>query len=121
MNTYTAEQIAAAARLVPERVRSLTIGTETYHMTACRDWQPWADTEAGSADWAVLDTAVGKWFAGAGKLYEYPPIIGSVWLDMGAAYESGDLAKRKAATMAAAIAIGQHFPLAGNMEQSNDN
>jgi hypothetical protein len=114
---YTPEQVAAAARLVPETDNAWTrqhgkpqvAGDNWRGSYVLRYWQPWADTEAGRSDWAGLDTAV---YAYA---YTNPlpwRLIGMVG-DMRNAVNTGDMKQRQAATMAAAIAIGQHMARSG--------
>jgi len=114
--TPAQQEIADAARLVPEYVGWHGRLQEWHTARAGRPWQPTADTEAGRSDWAVLDTAVEKWLedncktlygpdADAGK---YAEIISKV-CGMDSAKSSGDLAQRQAATFAAAAAIGKHL------------
>lgn len=105
MTDFTAEQIEAAARLVP----GLAYDGKYYNKGTCDDWQPWADTEAGSADWAVLDTAVWSWLERDACTDEEL----ALQRDMHAALASGDLKKRKAATFAAAAAIGEYMAHSG--------
>jgi hypothetical protein len=107
--TYTAEQIEAAARLVLDEVDVGWSGIYGRPLVVRKgemgDWQPWADIEAGSADWAVLDTAVRKLVRDI-DITTINDVFDAV-VDMTVADGSGDLAQRKAATMAAAIAIGE--------------
>jgi hypothetical protein len=118
---YTPEQIAAAARLVPDSVAVIAEGSHWKPMVFRAlggDWQPWADTEAGRSDWAVLDTAVMHWFHTDTRGQNHTADSDELIFAVGSLTEaacSGDLALRMHATMAAAIAIGEH------MGASDDN
>jgi hypothetical protein len=111
---YTPEQIAAAARLVPDSVAVITEDSHWKPMVFRAlggDWQPWADTEAGRSDWAVLETAVMQWCAN----HDMTDDVHGLHWGVNEASISGDLKQRQRATMAAAIAIGE------TMGVSDDN
>jgi hypothetical protein len=113
MTEYTPEQIAAAALLV---INESWHGNDAYMRGFLGKWQPWADTEAGRSDWAVLDTAVEKWLEDNCKTIYGPDaeegkhseIISAACAHY-SARQFGDLKQRQQATMAAAIAIGEHL------------
>lgn len=115
--TYTAGQIAAAARLVPEYIDddwtahggTFCINRDNGHASA---WQPWADTEAGRSDALVRLAAVYEWLE---RPDEYSGIRLKCKWEVATALNTGNVQQIQQATMAAAVAIGQH------MEQSNDN
>lgn len=111
---HSKQDIENAAKVAGGRLKYVNEAGAMVHFvgSAPRFWQPWADTEAGSADWAVLDTAVWKWFAddaaGDNLMADSDKLI-RVYNRMKLAAVSGDFAQRKTATMAAAVAIGKHL------------
>lgn len=115
MTTYTTEQYAVAAMLVPEYVRfdqecklycvhdaqkEADFGHFWY-----RNWQPLADTEAGRSDALVLLVAVQTWLEDNGLTDE----ILRQHMGILNALGSGDIEQLQHATFAAAVAIGKHI------------
>lgn len=110
--TYTTEQIAFMAKLVPEHAQESPDLPGRYE--SCdddgywRDWQPWADTEAGRSDALALLAAVMRWAAdndawsGNSVTVEQADKVRDVY----DALASGDLAAIQRATCEAAEAIG---------------
>ena len=106
--TYTAEQIAAAARLVPEYAAVFHYSDgemEIVQKGTLKKWQPWADTEAGRSD------ALGLLAAVVSRLYVMDgPTFHTLAHHEGGVNDaliSGNIQKIQQATMAAAVAIGE--------------
>lgn len=109
------EQIENAARLVPEYVRrnsfsELVTDDADGHLFG-RDWQPWADTEAGRSDALVLLAAVLKWFSAMDSVdyMKWPRAAFDVELLLQEMGDKENLFEVQAATFAAAAAIGAHI------------
>lgn len=109
MTNYTAEQIAAAARLVGDKLSVKGNGVAWVRLPdyGQREWQPWADTEAGRSDALVLLAAVASQFRtmdvpAFNRLLPYRDAIDIALL-------SGNVQQIQLATMAAAVAIGAHM------------
>lgn len=111
---HSKQDIENAARLVPEHVCAWPHNGESVIdvLDGSRRWQPWADTEAGSHDWAVLDTAARLWIHDNGHILSNEERI-SLLETLHFAGNSGVLVQRKAATFAAAAAIGAHMARSG--------
>lgn len=108
--SYTKEQIASAARLVGiSATTALHYNRDTelrWRTESGRDWQPWAETEAGRSDWAVLDTAVRSWAFSMWEGREAPFHIAELLHAMDVTARRPSVINRQQATFAAAVAIG---------------
>ena len=113
MADYTPEQVAAAARLVPECVFTSGYGVpyiqtsfeETGAVT--RDWQPWANTEVGRSDALVLSRAVDQWWSDADSAAA--DAVAVHVLKSRKAWLNGTMQEWLDANFAAAAAIGRHM------------
>lgn len=122
---HSKQDIENAARLVPKHVKydaqcQTWFAASVYsrsdddsEITSYRQWQPWADTEAGRSDALVLLAAVMYWIHTNSNAYFN--VSERHWVKILDALDSGNVKQIQQATMAAAIAIGQY------MEQSNEN
>lgn len=118
MTTYTHEQHALAAMLVPEHVKfdaqcqtwfAATVygrSDDDSEITAYRQWQPTADTEAGRSDALVLLAAVCEWLE---RPDEYSGIRLRCKWEIATALNTGNVQKIQHATFAAAVAIGEYM------------
>lgn len=107
------EQIENAARLVvghvtqfPMQPPKVFIG-DVDGIASCRDWQPWADTEAGRSDALVLLAAmVNRFHVMDGPTFHRLAHHEGYLND---ALRSGNVPQIQAATFVAAAAIGAHI------------
>jgi len=110
------EQIEFAARLVPDEVftdddGTVRVGDSDPDCVRYREWQPWANTEAGRSDWAVLFAAVMPWVANLQKSGKDIPESTQVrFLN---AMPSGNLIELQEATVEIAAAIGEQMGVEG--------
>lgn len=112
------QDIENAARLVPgtdnawSRARGvpMCLGRQVEEGGAyvIREWQPWADTEAGRSDALVLLAAVKKYFLALTQGAD--PTLIELFCSLCDAEASGDVQQIQQATFAAAAAIGANFP-----------
>lgn len=113
MTEYTKEQVAAAARLVPEYAAFFHYSDGEVVIVRKGSmilWQPWADTEAGRSDALVLLAAVQKWMSDD-DMFDDSAV--EHWNLIDDPLMSGSVQQIQQATMAAAIAIGQHKARSG--------
>lgn len=120
------EQIENAARLVLDEIDAGWSGIYGRPLVVnrgdAREWQPWAYTEAGRSDALVLLAAVCKWAEDHDGFTSGDYVTVEQANAMHAVYHalySGNHAAIQQATMAAAIAIGQHMARSGQ-EISNE-
>lgn len=112
--TYTAHQIASAARLVPDQVYTTPEGEVRVRRETgtSRLWQPRSPNEAGRSDALVLLAAVMKWLSD-NAARNADPIAYNEWnehqLQISYALDSGDLEQIQQATFAAAVVIGEYM------------
>lgn len=114
------EQYALAAMLVPEHVKfdaqcQTWFAASVYsrsdddsEITAYRQWQPTADTEAGRSDALVLLAAVLRFMAVA-EDGDSPDWVYKHWINIDYAMHSGDIEQLQHITFVAAVAIGEYI------------
>jgi hypothetical protein len=107
--SYTPEQIRSAARLVPQTTDQGGVIWLSQPHEYLRPWQPWADTESGRSDALVLLGAVMKWYDTATN--QQRMLLDDVIDPLSRAMTAGNVESIQAATMAAAVAIGEHLAL----------